>query len=150
MSSNTDRQTFTEILPLFVQSLAVHMFNAGHEAARLCLNNQHDIETQLQKRQAEICDEAVAIFSTLAEKIDAANGDNTFDVTPFILPKEEPESPAIPPEVEEFMRSLREAFGGQANVVAPGVIFMEPEPETAEMPVVTGEPVTDPAQVRSV
>lgn len=139
MSSNTDRQTFTEILPLFVQSLAVHMFNAGHEAARLCLNNQHDIETQLRKRQAEICDEAVAIFSTLAEKIDAANGDNTFDVTPFILPKEEPESPAIPPEMEEFMRSLQEAFGGQANVVAPGIVMVDSEPSTTEMSPVTGD-----------
>lgn len=148
MDSNTDRQTFTETLPGFVRSLAVHMFNAGQEASKLCAAEQHDIETQLRERQIEILNESVAKVTALAEKIDAANGENTFDVTPFILP--EPESPAIPPEMEEFMRSLQEAFGGQANVVAPGVIFMEPEPDTAEMPVVTGEPVTDPAQVRSV
>lgn len=148
MNSNTDRQTFTEILPGFVHSLIVHMFNAGQEVAKLCATGQHDSETQLREKQIEIHDEVVAKVTALAEKIDAANDGNTFDVTPFILP--EPESPAIPPEMEEFMRSLREAFGGQANVVAPGVIFMEPEPATQEMPVVTGEPVTDPAQVRSV
>lgn len=141
MNSNTDRQTFTEILADFVGSLGVHMFNAGQHAAGLCMSGDHDTETQLRKRQNEILNESVAKITALAEKIDAANGDNTFDVTPFILPKEEPaQNP-----VEAFLNALR----ADGAAMAPPVLFSE-EPATQEMPVVTGEPVTDPAQVRSV